>query len=226
MRKGMGPTIPLSEPAVMKLLIVNQAERERKSPKPSSCHGSQASRAINQNLGDLQRRKNPPSYSELTKIHSFCIIVIDKNTPHKLRHCSIEKEKQICLVLIKIYPFNLDKGKAYFMKVKRNKYKEKIVKFLNNLVIKLGKNSFVNESCGQDKQRHLHVCSILMKSHPKKSLSFRARANPLPFCGNGICFVLGNDNRESSQKNNYHHRHIKRSWGRGSFTILGKAPKK
>ena len=65
-----------------------------------------------------------------------------------------------------------------------------------------------------------------MKSHPKKSKSFRARANPLPFCGNGICFVLGNDNRESSQKNNYHHRHIKRSWGRGSFTILGKAPKK
>ena len=65
-----------------------------------------------------------------------------------------------------------------------------------------------------------------MKSHPKKSKSFRAGANPLPFCGNGICFVLGNDNRESSQKNNYHHRHIKRSWGRGSFTILGKAPKK
>ena len=31
---------------------------------------------------------------------------------------------------------------------------------------------------------------------------------------------------ESSQKNNYHHRHIKRSWGRGSFTILGKEPKK
>ena len=60
----------------------------------------------------------------------------------------MEKEKQICLVLIKIYPFNLDKGKAYFMKVKRNKYKEKIVKFLNNLAIKLGKNSFVNESCG------------------------------------------------------------------------------
>ena len=32
------------------------------------------------------------------------------------------------------------------MKVKRNKHKEKIVKFLNNLEIKLGKNSFVNES--------------------------------------------------------------------------------
>ena len=65
-----------------------------------------------------------------------------------------------------------------------------------------------------------------MKYHPKKSQSFRAGANPMPFCGNGICFVLGNDNRESSQKNNYHHRHIKRSWGRGSFTILGKAYKK
>ena len=65
-----------------------------------------------------------------------------------------------------------------------------------------------------------------MKSHLKRLQSFRARANPLPLCGNGICFVLGNDNRESSQKNNYHHRHIKRSWGRGSFTILDKAPKK
>ena len=40
----------------------------------------------------------------------------------------------------------MDKGKEYLMKVKRNKQKEKIVKFLNNLVIKLGKNSFVNES--------------------------------------------------------------------------------
>ena len=62
----------------------------------------------------------------------------------------MEKEKQICLVLIwkLLLEPGLDKGKEYLMKVKRNKQKEKIVKFLNNLVIKLGKNSFVNESCG------------------------------------------------------------------------------